>query len=292
MGGLPEPDPEERARLYDPAIGRVVLRVSDLERQADFYAQAIGLARSDADPTTAELAGPNGDVLLILDSADAAGSDPAPQPYAGLFHVAYRFPDRASLANAVKRTADLAPLYEGASDHGVSEAVYFRDPEGNGIELYRDRTFEEWPAAEDGQVAMYSQPLDLTALVAESDSSASTDLDVGHVHLQVSDVGGALAFWRDVVGLDERQRFGPQAIFLADGLYHHHVGANSWHSAGASPLPADRPGLAGFDLDLRSSEAVDQALARAEAAGAQVDQDSGSSAIADPDGNWIRLRSR
>lgn len=282
----------ELDRLFDSVVGAVGLRVSDQPAQTEFYARAIGLSPGDA-AGVAELRSADGDILLRLDTSKTAGSTPAPQPYTGLFHVAYRYPDRAALGAAVRRTAKLAPLYEGASDHGVSEAVYFRDPEGNGIELYRDRPFNEWPAGDPGKVGMYTQPLDLAALVAEAtESEGAVQVDVGHIHLQTAAVAPTLEFWRDLVGLAERQRFGPQAVFLAEGLYHHHVGANTWHSAGAKPIPGERPGLESFELRLRTAGAVDEAAARLERGGATVVVADGRVQVTDPDGNRVVLRSR
>ena len=117
-------------------------------------------------------------------------------------------------------------------------------------------------------------------------------MDIGHIHLQVADVDATLEFWRDLVGLTERQRFGSQAVFLAEGQYHHHLGANSWNSNGAAPIPPDRPGLEGFELHLRSAAAVDAAAERLEQAGLPVDRADGSASFADPDDNRVVLRSR
>ena len=180
-----------------------------------------------------ELRGADEHPLVRLTTEQSAGAEPVRVPHTGLFHTAFRYPDRPSLAAAVARTAQVAREFQGASDHGVSEAVYFADPEGNGIELYRDRPFEEWPDAEPGQVGMFTAPLDLPALLEEAGDAVAPD--IGHIHLMTADTSRALGFWRDAVGLDERQRFGPSAVFLAEGLYHHHIGANSWHSAGAEP---------------------------------------------------------
>jgi catechol 2,3-dioxygenase len=288
-----QPTPEELERLFETVVGTVTLRASELGRQREFYERAVGLTAREDGPDSVELADRDGRVLIRLDSSAAAGSEPVAQPHTGLFHNAFRYPDRAALGAAVARAIEIAPVVEGASDHGVSDAVYFRDPEGNGVELYRDRPYEEWPAADAGRVGMFTRPLDLGALLAEAgDDEQPARCDIGHIHLQTADVERTAAFWRDVFGLDERQRFGPQAVFLAEGLYHHHIGANTWHSAGAGPLPPDRPGLDSFELRLRSAEAVDAAAGRLEAAGVEVTRDGDGAGFDDPDSNRVWIRSR
>jgi catechol 2,3-dioxygenase len=293
VSAAPEPSPSELEHLFDTVVGTVTLRASDLGRQRDFYERAIGLSAREDGVGAVELDDADGRTLIRLDSSAARGGAPVSEPHTGLFHNAFRYPDRAALGAAVARTGDVAPVFEGASDHGVSDAVYFRDPEGNGVELYRDRPYEEWPTATEGRVGMYTRPLDLAALLAEA---AAQELparcDIGHIHLQTADVEPASDFWRGVFGLDERQRFGAQATFLAEGLYHHHVGANTWHSAGASPAPADRPGLDAFELRLRSAESVDGAASRLEEAGVTVAADGDHITFQDADSNRVLVRAR
>jgi catechol 2,3-dioxygenase len=281
---------DELSHLFDSVVGTVTLRASDAGAQRNFYEEGIGLTSSSEEGTVTELRGADEHPLVRLTTERSAGAEPVRVPHTGLFHTAFRYPDRPTLAAAVARTAQVAREFQGASDHGVSEAVYFADPEGNGIELYRDRPFVEWPAAEPGQVGMFTAPLDLPALLEEAGDAAAPD--IGHIHLMTADVGRALGFWRDAVGLDERQRFGPSAVFLAEGLYHHHVGANSWHSAGASPAPADRPGLDSFELRLRSPEAVDAATDGLERAGVMVERGDGSISVDDVDSNRVVLSVR
>jgi catechol 2,3-dioxygenase len=291
--GQPVPTPDELGHLTDTVVGTVTLRAGDLGRVRDFYERAIGLEARGGGSTTVELADADGRVLIRLDSSAAEGNGPYSQPHTGLFHNAFRYPDRPALGAAARRTVELAPVFEGASDHGVSDAVYFRDPEGNGVELYRDRPYEKWPVAGEGKVGMYTRPLDLAALMSEAaDHELPARCDIGHIHLQTADVEATTAFWRDVFGLDERQRFGPQAVFLAEGLYHHHVGANTWHSAGAEPAPPDRPGLHSFELRLRSADRVDKAAARLEEAGVKVVADGDHLTFLDPDSNRVLIGAR
>ena len=284
---------DELSHLFDSVVGTVELRVADSGLQRNFYEEGVGLAASAENGPVTELAGADEHPLIRLDSSAAADAEPVHVPHTGLFHTAFRYPDRASLAAAVARSAPLAREFQGASDHGVSEAIYFADPEGNGIELYRDRPYSEWPDAEPGKVGMFTAPLDLPALLEEATSEGDEVApDIGHIHLMTSDVARALAFWRDAVGLAERQRFGPSAVFLAEGLYHHHLGANSWHSAGAGPAPVDRPGLQAFELRLRSGEAVNAAGEGLEGAGIPVERDGNSIAFADVDSNRVVLSVR
>ena len=293
MTGSPAPTPDELEHLADSVVGTVTLRAADLGRQREFYERAIGLEARDEGPTRVELADADGRVLIRLDSSTASGSAPFSHPHTGLFHNAFRYPDRPALGAAVRRTVELAPIFEGASDHGVSDAVYFRDPEGNGVELYRDRPYEEWPVAGEGRVGMYTRPLDLAALMSEAaEHELPARCDIGHIHLQTADVEATTAFWRDAFGLDERQRFGRQAVFLAEGLYHHHIGANTWHSAGAEPAPADRPGLHAFELRLRSADRVDTAAARLSDAGVKIVADGDHVTFLDPDSNRVLIRAR
>ncbi|HYH61015.1 MAG TPA: VOC family protein [Solirubrobacterales bacterium] len=283
---------DQQEELFDSVVGTVALRVSDLGLQRAFYEEAIGLALTDDDGSVALLSGLGGVPLVRLDASRTRGASLAQGPHTGLFHIAFRYPDRAALGAAVKRTAKLTKYFDGASDHGVSEAVYFTDPEGNGIELYRDRPLSEWPQAEPGRVGMFTLPLDLPVLVAEADDGAAAVPDIGHIHLRTADVDRALEFWRDAVGLDERQRFGAQAVFLAEGLYHHHIGANSWQSAGASPAPGDVPGLESFELRLRDTAAVDLTNERLEQAGVSVERDGSTLRFRDADSNGVIVSSR
>ena len=282
-------DSVERERLFDTVVGTVTLRAADLGLVRDFYERALGLAAADADRGI-ELSDAEGRTLIRL---VPVGSAPLTTPHTGLFHTAFRYPGRAALGAAVVRAMAARPEYQGASDHGVSEAVYIADPEGNGIELYRDRPPEDWPAAESGKVGMFSHPLDLEPLLeAAAARDEDATCDVGHIHLMTADVDRANDFWHGLVGLDERQRFGPSATFLAEGPYHHHLGANTWQSAGAPPAPADRPGLDSFQLRLRSADAVDAAAERLESAGHDLERRDGAAWFRDPDSNRVELTVR
>ena len=221
-------------------VNSVVLRTSDAEAVARLYADGVGLNRLDGDDGAIVL-GDDSPLVRLLESPGAP--PPAPRA-AGLFHTAILFPTRAALAATLRRVAAAGFRLTGASDHGVSEALYLDDPEGNGVELYWDRPQEAWPMAADGTVAMYTAPLDLQDLLLEPDEGTGVaGASVGHVHLKVTDLERSVGFWGDELGMNLRARYGAEAAFMAAGDYHHHVGLNVWMSRGGPPAPEDALGL-------------------------------------------------
>ena len=202
--------------LHDVTIERVDLRVADAGRAQAFYERLAG-----------------GPVPMGFES-DGVRPERSPRPAAGLFHTAIRFSTREALGAALLRAGDDGIPLTGASDHGVSEALYLDDPDGNGVELYWDRPREEWPDA------MFSEPLPLAPLVAVAAEGGA--VDIGHVHYKAPDIGSVREFWQDL-GMTESAAILDQATFLAADGYHHHVAANVWFSAGKPPQPRDLPGL-------------------------------------------------
>ncbi len=156
----------------DPAvdIGHVHLKVSDIDRALDFYSGVLGFEVMTRMGEQAAFVSAGGYHHHIgLNTWESRGAGPPPPNATGLYHTAIRFPDRRNLGQAVKRVLEAGIPLTGASDHGVSEAVYLNDPDGNGVELYRDRPREEWPTTPDGALTMYTRPLDVGALLAEAD---------------------------------------------------------------------------------------------------------------------------
>jgi catechol 2,3-dioxygenase len=226
-------------------IARVALRVSDVDRSIDWYGRVVGLALRERENGFATLGAPDGGpVLLELRAAERPGT--APRAAAGLFHTAFRYPTRAQLGAALQRIVTGRESFTGASDHAVSEALYLDDPDGIGVEIYRDRARAEWPQPRPGdKVFMTTEPLDADGVLAEAEGDlpdAAAGTDVGHVHFKVADVEQAVAFW-ERQGMELMARYGTDAAFIADEGYHHHVGANSWYSRGADLEPQDGPGL-------------------------------------------------
>jgi catechol 2,3-dioxygenase len=150
-------------------VGHVHLKVTDLERAIGFYRDVMGFELTQRYGDQAAFLSAGGYHHHVgLNTWHSEGAGPAPVRAAGLYHVAFVFPDRASMAAVLARVLEAGTPLDGAADHGVSEAVYFRDPDGNGIELYVDRAREDWPRDEDGTLAMVNDPLDIPALLAEA----------------------------------------------------------------------------------------------------------------------------
>lgn len=256
----------------------VTLRVRDLEAARRFYQHGLGLRpvpdENGRDRIALSVDG-RGPALIVLLHAPGA---PAPSRRAsGLYHTAFLFPNRASLGRAVLRMAMAGHPVRGAADHGVSEAVYLSDPEGNGVELYADRTPETWPR-EGEQVEMQSMALDLGPLIAESKGAAwSGDLvaglRVGHLHLAVEDLARARRMFADFAGLALRQDTYPGALFFGADGYHHHVAVNVWHGGGAASDPA-AAGLISFTLR-RGADAAAPEKAEALLANGALDRVAG-----------------
>jgi catechol 2,3-dioxygenase len=276
------------------ALGTVRLTVADLERSRGFYEQAIGLRAVEQDDGTLAFAVPGVRSLVELRGDPTAA--PLDRSATGLFHLAILMPSRRDLAAAVRRLADARWPLDGASDHLVSEAVYLSDPDGNGIEIYRDRPRQEWRYS-DGQLNMNTLPLDVRGLLGElSDASelsllAPVETRIGHVHLQVADIAQSEAFYDGILGFDVMVRGYPGALFVSAGGYHHHLGLNTWHSRGAAPPAPGSVGLRSFEVVVPDTSALQPVLDRLRRAGVAIESEPSGSLFRDPSGNAILLRS-
>lgn len=223
----------------------VELRVPDLTRSVEFYTR-LGFVVARRDATHAELATAPGAPALLTLSEDRTAS-PAPRDAAGLFHAALLLPSRAALGGWLKHAAEHGVEFDGFSDHGVSEAIYFADPDGNGLEFYSDRPRTAWPFAANGELAMITQPLAVQSLLAEAAPASITLLAGarwGHLHLRVTDLERSDKYYRDTLGVVVTQGSYPGARFLAADGYHHHLGLNTWGRPRV-PQPPGALGLAG-----------------------------------------------
>jgi catechol 2,3-dioxygenase len=273
------------------SIRAVRLAVADLSRSADFYERVLGLPLIARDDRRAELGGDPERPALMLEHIPAA--TPLPPSASGLFHVAWLHPSRAALADTVRRVAAAGWPLEGASDHGVSEAVYLGDPDGLGIEIYADRRRELWERPAGGRgVQMVTLPLDVRDLLAQASAEpqerVAPGTGIGHVHLKVADVPRTASFYTGALGFEEQATI-PSAAFVSAGGYHHHVGLNSWQSAGAPPAPDTAPGLRAVEFQLSRAPALDELERGLQAAGAQPERRNGQLAVRDPDGELLEF---
>ena len=267
-------------------LAGLTLRVRDLGLVESFYSTLLGLRVTERRDDGISLAPAQArfSVHLLSDP----GAPVRPRPSLGLYHFALLLPDRPSLAAVVRRLLERRWALEGASDHGVSEALYLHDPEGNGIELYRDRPRETWPV-EQGQVAMTTSPLDVDDLLAAAPAGAPLhpEARLGHIHLHVGDLGEGERFYASTLGLTVTQRTYAGALFLSAGGYHHHVGLNTWARGRRAPDGATGLTRYAWALPAGSKAPLEAHLRAVKAAYLETD---GAVALVDPVGIQVEIR--
>jgi catechol 2,3-dioxygenase len=261
-------------------LGPVDLTVADLDRAVAWYQRALGLRVHRHDASEAEL-GDGTETVLILHEDPMAG--PAGR-HAGLYHYALLYPSREELARAALRLMATRSPIQGASDHRTHEAIYLPDADGNGIELAADRPREQWPP--DLGYAGGPAPLDTESLLATIAGEEPTErvgegLRMGHLHLHVGDVGEGLAFYRDLLGFDERANLG-SAAFVSAGGYHHHLGFNVWRGRDVGPPPEHTVGLRHWTVELPTDGDVAAVRRRVADAGQAVEPVPGGFLVRDP----------
>ncbi|MBA2641369.1 MAG: VOC family protein [Actinobacteria bacterium] len=266
------------------------LTVSELERSVAYYRQTIGLDVLDRGGGEARLGTVARELVVLVEET---GARPG-YGYTGLYHFALLVPERHDLARWLAHAVrDRVPL-AGLSDHFVSEAIYLSDPDGHGIEIYCDRPRGVW----EGQVGarMTTLPLDTADLLSELDDAATEPSDglsegtmMGHVHLKVSSIAETVTFYRDLLGFGLMAQLGAQAAFLAAGGYHHHLGANTWESAGAPAPPPGTAALRHATIVLPNSAERDRLLGRLEQSGEPARESPDGKTVVDPSGNALVL---
>jgi catechol 2,3-dioxygenase len=253
-------------------IGDPVLRIRDIDRVLTFYEKSIGLHVIKRYAAQGDY---NGDHLIYEIGLKSANTnqrlltlhhDPnakvASQHSAGLFHFAILVPDRKSLASTYLALRNSGVHYEGFADHLVSESLYLRDPENNGIEIYRDRSSKEWPRDGEGHIMMDTLPLDLDSLIDEINNNNQeeernnieafpTGARIGHIHLKVTNLERSMKFYHEKLGLDITSDWRSMgAAFLSAGGYHHHIGMNTWNSLNGDSHIHGKTGLENFTITI------------------------------------------
>ncbi|WP_458189487.1 VOC family protein [Haladaptatus sp. NG-WS-4] len=265
-------------------IGRTALRVNDLDELTGFYRDVVGLSVLDESETRSVLGVADTPLLVLEGDADAPSRH---RSDAGLYHTAFRVPSRAALGDALARIRDHWQL-GGASDHWVSEALYLTDPEGNGIEIYRDFPRDDWPRSDDGRVRISTEPLDLDTIEAAATGTAQAPpgTDIGHIHLEVSSLDAFRDVYVDTLGF-EVQTTVPAASFVSAGGYHHHIGANTWHHRTS---PVSGRGLSWFEVVVPDQATLTNVQSRLESSAIPVTGTAGGLIVHDPDEIEVRIQ--
>lgn len=276
-------------------VNHVELRVQNLEQSLEFYSNFLGFdvlsMRQDKIELTVD--GVNPIVTLIKPSVV---HKKLPRK-AGLYHIAFLLPSRLELAKFIKHLARENFAITGASDHLVSEALYFNDPDQNGIEVYVDKDEKEW-YGENGKIHMDTLPLDMYDVIEEVDKAEDnpewTKMPegtlVGHIHLHVSNLSEAKTFYTDILGMDVIMDYAQSALFLSTGGYHHHIGLNVWNGVDVEHQPLTSAGLSSFALVIDDEQKLSEIMERVDEAGYQSFETKGRLYVADPSGNVIELQ--
>jgi catechol 2,3-dioxygenase len=271
-------------------VDLVNIKVSDLSRALTFYQGIIGFQVLERSERSATLTANGRTPLLVIEQ-------PVPviakQPRTtGLYHFALLLPSRADLGRFLNHLLQSGYPLQGASDHLVSEAIYFADPDGNGVEVYADRPSSSWDWS-NGEVKMSTEPIHAENLLAEGKDEPWTALPpetiLGHIHLHVANLFEAETFYIEGLGFNVVARLGNQALFISTGNYHHHIGLNTWNGVGAPTPPEHSVGLKWFSLTYPSEEVRAKTVNRLETIGFQVERKHGEEWVIDPSGNHIRL---
>lgn len=294
-------DPAELERAGAPAaghisplttLGPVHLTVADIERSLAYYTGGVGLERLAMSDGRLSLGVGGRELLVLVEEPGATRSF----GHTGLYHFALLVPTRRELARWLAHAARERIALVGLSDHFVSEAVYLSDPDGHGIEIYWDRPRD----VREGQVAqrMTTVPLDGDSLLGELDDPSLEPFDglprqtiMGHVHLKSAEIPNAVAFYRDLLGLDLMAEVAPSAAFLSAGGYHHHIAVNTWESAGADPPPAGSATLRHLTVVLPDRDELDRIVDRLRRAGVETGTTASGAIVQDPSANTILLTS-
>lgn len=282
----------------ETGIGDLKLKVKDLERSIGFYRDVVGLKLLGQENGTARLGvDGNPDPLLILELLPDAVLLPRRKSTTGLYHFAILVPSRKHLGLTLRHLIG-SGVQIGHGDHTVSEALYFADPEGNGIEIYRDRPRDSWKKDADGNYVMATDAVDLDGVLAEAEGAEWTGLPagtkIGHIHLHVGDLGKAREFYLRTLGFEPVADYANfSALFMSAGGYHHHIGTNIWAGAGAPQPPANAVGLDYFTVLLPDRETLGELIGHLREAGVSL-QEQGDKAwfVQDPWNIRIRLAAR
>lgn len=276
----------------DIQMGTVHLTVADLARSLAYYQDGIGLGLNWQENGRAAL-GAGGRDLLVLN--EQPGARPS-RGHTGLYHFALLVPSRRELARTLQHLVEAGVRISGASDHAVSEALYLTDPDGHGIEIYRDRARREWRYV-NGSLSMDTRPLDVQGVMGELSGGVPPweqihpQTRIGHMHLHISRLDEAIHFYNQVIGFDFVAGYGDSAGFVSAGGYHHHLGLNTWAGVGAPP-PPDKARLLWYEIHLPDEASLAELAKHIQAQNIPLEAHEDGYCLHDPAGNGLVLRHR
>jgi catechol 2,3-dioxygenase len=273
-------------------IGTMHLRTAELSSMKDFYCEFMGLKEIHRQGNIVHLgSSATAEPLMIL--TEQRGARPRPAKTAGLFHAAFRFPERKDLASMFLHLNELKYPLEGFADHGVSEAIYLSDPDGNGLELTVDKPRSRWQFV-GGEIQMVTEHLDIDSLLSELPKNfrrqgVHPNATIGHIHLNVSSLERAEDFYCRTLGFTVMQRSFPGVLFVAAGGYHHYIGLNTWTGRGTGPAPDNAAGLVRFGIDLGIRGAIDEFKSHIQSSGIPCSSEDSSVICRDSDNIEIEI---
>jgi catechol 2,3-dioxygenase len=268
--------------------GPVSLTIADLDRSLAFYTARLGLKLHGREASSARLGVGGEDLVRLVELIGARRA----RGTTGLYHFALLVPSRAELGRVLRHFVTTRTTLTGVADHLVSEALYLSDPDGNGIEVYRDRPRAEW-THDAGGLRMATDPLDVDGVLAEAGAEPPAGYRLpdgtvmGHIHLHVADLPAAEHFYRDLLGLKVQARFAPSASFLSAGEYHHHIAVNTWAGVGAPAPPEGALGLREFVMVLPDQAQIERIADVVRAAGLPAESTPAGLHLRDPSGNRL-----
>ncbi len=275
----------------DTTVGPIYLTAADLNRSERFYCNVLGFKPLRRQGDTLTLSADEKTPLMQLKEDPIAPQ--RPRHTTGLYHFAVLMPSRMDLGRSLRRLAEVGFPIQGGTDHLVSEAIYLADPDGNGIELYRDRPRQGWEFL-GGEVHMESDPLDFDGILAEVNGAQpwtglAAATRIGHVHLNVADLPQTEEFYCGVLGFDVTLRRASGALFVSAGGYHHHLGLNTWDGAGAPPPPPGAIGLRYYSIVMPDVRELETLAGRVQRAGIPAEEVDEGFMLCDPSQNQVLL---
>lgn len=269
-------------------VKQVKLKVRNLEAMIDVYTQMIGLVLLKKEGNTAFLGAQDASesIVVLEELVDPVVNNKT----TGLYHTAFLLPSRKDLGNSLLWLMQ-NNIEIGAADHGYSEAIYLTDPEGNGIEIYRDKPMTEWDIRADGEIIGMTEELDGDGVVAEADGKwlgMAPGARIGHVHLQVADLEVTEKFYEQL-GFSLKSNFGGRAKFFAAGLYHHHIGTNTWNGRNIALIGENQLGLAWYSFQLPSKEEFELFVNYLDETSIEYVNENDQITIQDPNGMQIKF---